>query len=88
MEILTLLSEHNPGDALARAEHLLDKPERTSSDVALAARCAFDSKEFPRAVQLMHLALDELLPLEEAKTLALKIAGAAGDKKLTERVLK
>lgn len=88
LAILTFLSEHKPGDALAQADRLLDKPERTSSDVALAARCALDSKEFPRAAQLMHTALDDGLPLEEAKTLALQIAGAAGDKKLTERVLK
>lgn len=88
LEILAFLSEHKPGDALAQADRLLDKPERTSSDVALAARCALDSKEFPRAAQLMHTALDEGLSLDEAKTLALQIAGAAGDKKLTERVLK
>lgn len=88
LEILALLSEHKAGDALALADRLLDKPERTSGDVALAARCALDSRDFARAAQLIHIALDEGLPLSETKTVALKIAGAAGDNKLTERVMK
>jgi hypothetical protein len=88
LEILAFLSDHKAGEALAQAECLLTKPERTAGDVALAARCALDSKNFARAAQLMHTALDEGFPLADAKTVALKIAGAAGDRKLTERVMK
>jgi hypothetical protein len=86
--IFALLAEHKAGDAMAEAARVLLKPERTADDIALAARCALDSKDFKRAAQLMHEALDESLPVATAKTLALKIAGAAGDKRLTERVMK
>lgn len=88
LEILAFLSEHKVGEALAQADRLLTKPERTSGDVALAARCALDSKNFARAALLMHTALDEGFPPTDAKTVALKIAGAAGDSKLTERIVK
>jgi predicted phosphodiesterase len=88
LEILAFLSEQKAGEALAQADRLLAKPERTSGDIALAARCALDSKNFARAAQLMHAALDGGVPVAEAKTVALKIAGAAGDHILTERVMK
>lgn len=87
-EILVLLSEERGAEALVQADRLLTNPQRTSADVALAARCALDAQNFVRAAQLMHAALDEGYPVPEAKTLALRIAGAAGDHILTDRVMK
>ncbi len=88
LEILALLSEQRGAEALTQADRLLTEPGRTSRDIALAARCALDSKSFPRAAQLMHAALDGGFPVAEAKEIALRIAGAAGDNNLTERVIK
>jgi UDP-2,3-diacylglucosamine pyrophosphatase LpxH len=88
LEILALLSEQQSTGALVQADRLLARPERTRGDLALAARCALDSKHFARAAQLMHAAFDEGLPIAETRTIALRIAGAAGDNTLTRRVMK
>jgi UDP-2,3-diacylglucosamine pyrophosphatase LpxH len=88
LEILALLTEGIAESALNKADVLLTKPERTSGDIALAARCAFDAKQFERAAKLMHTALDAGFAVDEARAIALKISGAAGDKDLTQRVMK
>ncbi len=88
LNIAALLADNKARDALAKAELLLTQPGRTPADVALAARCALEAEEKKRAAELMHGALDEGFPVAEAKALAFRIAGAAGDKKLTERAMK
>lgn len=86
LEIVILLAEGNGPDALFRGDTLLEEAQRIPADIALVARCAFDASEYERAASLMHAALDAFVPIEEIRTLALRIAGAAGDKRLTERV--
>jgi predicted phosphodiesterase len=88
LNIFALLAENKAKDALEQAELLLGQSARTPADVALAARCALEAEEKKRAAELMHGALDEGFPIAEGKMLAIKIAGAAGDKKLTARALK
>lgn len=87
LEIVLLLAENNPIDANGRALALIGAAERTPQDVALAARCAFDAKDHPRAASLMHEALNLGIAVEDVKPIARAIAGAAGDKQLAERVL-
>lgn len=88
LNIFAFLADNKAKDALAQAERLLAQPARTPADVALAARCALEAGEKTRAAELMHRALDEGFPVAQGKALVLKIAGAAGDKKLTERATK
>ena len=57
----------------------------TRAGCAFAARCAFDAKQYPKAAALMHEALDAQVPLDAVRTIALRIAGAAGDGQLTKR---
>lgn len=87
LNIFALLADKKAKDALAQAVLLLAQPARTPADVALAARCALEADEKKRAAELMHGAFDAGLVISEGKTLAIKIAGAAGDKKLTERAM-
>jgi hypothetical protein len=87
LEIFLLLAEHNASDASSCAIALIAADDRTPDDFALAARCAFDAKDHQRAASLMHEALDLGVAVEVVKSVARAIAGAAGDKKLAERVL-
>lgn len=84
--IFLLLAENEPTDALVRATTLIQAQDRTPRDIALAGRCAFDAKDHARAATLMHEALDAGVSIEEVRTIARSIAGAAGDKRLAERV--
>lgn len=86
LEILILLAEGNGPDALLCGDRLIEDAQRTPSDIALVARCAFDAGDYKRAANRMHAALDEFVSIEEVQMLALRIAGAIGDKRLTERV--
>ncbi len=86
LEIFLLLAEGNVADANERAATLIAASERTPADIALAARCAFDAKEHQKSANLMHDALDAGVAIGDVKVVALAIAGAAGDKQLTERV--
>jgi hypothetical protein len=45
-----------------------------------------DAKQFHKAAELMHSALDAMVPIEDVRTIALRIAGAAGDSHLVQRV--
>jgi hypothetical protein len=87
LEIFLLLAEHNAISATDRAISFIAAAERTPEDVALAARCAFDAKDHRRAASLMHEALNLGVAVEDVKSIARAIAGAAGDKQLAERVL-
>lgn len=86
LEIFLLLAEGNVTDANERAAAFIAATERTPTDIALAARCAFDANEHQRAAALMHDALDAGVAVDDVKTVARAIAGKAGDKRLTERV--
>jgi hypothetical protein len=87
LEIFLLLAEHKAIDANERAVAFIAAAERTADDVALAARCAFDARDFERAASLMHEALDLGVAVESVKSTARAIAGATGDKQLVDRVL-
>ena len=88
MEIFLLLAEGRPNDALERVDALVMSAERTSHDLVLAAKIAHDAQEYTRATGFMHTALDLGLPVNEVRAMALKIAGNAGDKTLTDRVMR
>lgn len=87
LEIFLLLAEQNAIVADNRAIALIASSERTPEDIALAARCAFDVRDYQRAASLMHEALNLGVTIERVKSIARAIAGAAGDKQLAERVL-
>lgn len=87
LEIFLLLAEHNAPEANVCSIALIAADERTPDDFALAARCAFDANDYQRAASLMHEALNLGVNVEDVKSVARKIAGAAGDNQLTERVL-
>jgi hypothetical protein len=86
LEIVVLLSENRAVEGLRLAELLVKQPMRTAQDIALAARCAHDAHDYTRAATLMHHALDEGASVDEVRTVALRIAGHAGDKLLADRV--
>jgi hypothetical protein len=87
LSVLTYLGEAKPIEALAQVESVLNDPSHTPEDIALGARCALECKDPQRAATLMHLALDRQVAPADVKALALRIAGAAGDSRLTKRVL-
>jgi len=87
LEIFLLLGEGDAAQANRLALDLLQEPSPASADVALAARCAFTSKDVARAARLMHQALDLGIKIDGVKTVGLAIAGAAGDGVLTARLL-
>jgi len=86
LEVLLLLAEERPSEAMSRADALVSSPARRPGDLALAARAAMDAKQFHKAAELMHSALDAMVPIEDVRTIALRIAGAAGDSHLVQRV--
>lgn len=86
LEVFIFLAEKNVVEANDRAVLLIKDPDRTPEDVALAARCALDAMDPLRAASLMHEALDLGAVVEDVKTTARAIAGAAGDKELVKRV--
>jgi len=87
LEIYLLLAEDRAHEAMDRGLTLVQAPGRTPADIALAARSAFDANEHARAAALMHDALDAKVSVDTAvRNIALRIAGAAGDARLTERV--
>jgi predicted phosphodiesterase len=88
LEVQLLLAESRPTDALACANILVDSQDKTPDDVALAALVAHNVKDFARAAFLMHLALDLGIRVVAVREIALKIAGSAGDKNLTNRVIR
>lgn len=88
LEVQLLLAESRPTDALVCINILVASPDRTPDDIALAALAAHNAKDYVRAADLMHLALDLGISVAEVRGMALKIAGSAGDKKLTNRVMR
>lgn len=86
LHIMLLLAERHAVEALEIARELMALHGRTAATTALAARCAYDAGEFHEAAVLAHQALDFGMPLDELGGLALRIAGASGDARLTERV--
>lgn len=87
LEIILLLGEGDVAQADRLAINLMQGPSPTPNDVALAARCAFTSKDLPRAAQLMGQALDLGINVDGVKKVGLAIAGAAGDGALTARLM-
>lgn len=88
LEIFLLLGEGDVAQADRLAIDLMQEPSPASNDVALAARCAFTSRDLPRAARLMHQALDLGINVDDVKKVGLAIAGAAGDGALTARLLR
>lgn len=86
LEILLLLAEGDRTQANAKAERLIQSTDCTPDDLALAARTAHEVADHARASRLMHDALDAGILVETVRVTALRIAGASGDSRLTDRV--
>lgn len=85
LHVKVLLKEDQPSAAMLGADELINS-HRLAEDVALAAICAHQSGDYQRAALLMHEAIDAGVNVDEIRTSAFTIAGAAGDSLLVSKV--
>ena len=86
MEVEALLGLGRMSEALEKVEGLVSLGSKDSEVLSLAAACYYQAKDYGSAASYLHKALDGGIDIERVKSLALAIAGKAGDRRLVERV--
>ncbi len=88
LEIRALLGSNDVTNAVELVTALLANDAPRADLFYLAAQCHYAAHGYDTAAHYMHAALDRGMQIDQARRLALFIAGQSGDHRLTERVMK
>lgn len=86
MEVQALLGLGRVAEAVEKVKELISQDSQDGELFSLAAACYYQTKEYGDAASHLHKALDCGIHINHVRSLALAVAGKAGDRRLVERV--